>query len=56
MEKKINQVLTYTSTNNIIELNELIYAGTKSVRTLGSPKKALRKNQNQEGKFDWKRI
>ena len=26
---KINQVLTYISTNNITELNELIYAGAK---------------------------
>ena len=26
---KINQVLTYISTNNITELNELIYAGPK---------------------------
>ena len=29
--KKINQVLTYMSTNNITELNELIYVGTKLV-------------------------
>ena len=28
---KINQVLPYKSTNNIIELNEVIYAGAKLV-------------------------
>ena len=28
---KVNQVLTYISTNNITELNELIYAGSKLV-------------------------
>ena len=28
---KINQILPYISTNNIIELNELIYAGAKLV-------------------------
>ena len=28
---KINQILRYISTNNIIELNELIYARTKLV-------------------------
>ena len=28
---KVNQVLTYISTNNITELNELIYAGAKLV-------------------------
>ena len=30
--KNINQVLTYISTNNIIKLNELMYAGAKLVR------------------------
>ena len=29
--EKINQVLTYASTNNITELNELIYVGAKLV-------------------------
>ena len=28
---KINQILPYLSTNNITEINELIYAGTKLV-------------------------
>ena len=28
---KINQVLTYISTNNITEVNDLIYAGAKLV-------------------------
>ena len=38
---KINQILPYISTNNITELNELIYAGRKLVwRKLGSPQKA----------------
>ena len=30
-KNKVNQVLTYISTNNITELNELIYAGAKLV-------------------------
>ena len=29
--EKINELLTHNSTNNITELNELIYAGTKLV-------------------------
>ena len=48
---KINQVLPYISTNNITELNELIYTGAKLV----CEKIAQRKNQNQDGKFNWKR-
>ena len=48
---KINQVLPYISAINITELNELIYTGAELV----SEKKARRKNQNEEGKFDWKR-
>ena len=53
---KINQVLPYVSTNNMIELNELIYAGAKLVcEQMRSPQNARRKSQNQDGKFDWKR-
>ena len=54
---KINKVLPYISTNNITELNELIYAGAKLVcEKIGIPsKKHEEKNQNQDGKFDWKR-
>ena len=47
--KRINQVLPCISTNNIIELNELIYARAKS------PQKVRKKNQNQNGQLDWKR-
>ena len=50
---KVNHVLTYISTNNIIELNELIYAGAKLVvRKLGSPQIAPKKNKNPDGNFD----
>ena len=38
---KINQVLSYISTKNITELNELIYAGAKLVcEKIGIPQKA----------------
>ena len=38
---KINQILPYISTNNITELNELIYAGAKSVcEKIGIPSKS----------------
>ena len=55
--EKIKQVLTYISTNNITELNELIYAGAKFVcEKIGVPfKKHEEKNQNLDRKFDWKR-
>ena len=53
---KIDQVLPYISTKNITELNELIYAGAKLVcEKIGIPSKSTKKNQNQDGKFDWKR-
>ena len=53
---KINQVLPYITTNNITELNELIYAGAKLIcEKIGIPKKSTKKSQNQDGKFDWKR-
>ena len=43
------------STNNITELNGLIYEGAKLVcKKIGTPQTARRKNQNQDGKFDWK--
>ena len=41
---KINQVLTYISTNNITELNELIYGGAKLVcKKIGIPSKSSKK-------------
>ena len=40
---KVNQVLTYISTNNITELNELIYTGAKSVcEKTGIPSKGTK--------------
>ena len=48
-------MLPYISTNNISELNDLIYAGAKLVyEKMGSPQKVRRNSQNQDGKFDWK--
>ena len=42
--EKINQVLQYTPTNNITELNELIYAGTKLIsEKIGIPSKSTKK-------------
>ena len=53
---RINQVLPNVSTNNITELNELIYAGAKlHCEKMGIASKISKKNQNQDGKFDWKR-
>ena len=41
---KINQILPYISTNNTIELNELIYVGAKSVcEKIGVPSKTTKK-------------
>ena len=41
---KIKQVLPYVSTNNIIELNELIYAGAKFVgEIIGIPSKSTKR-------------
>ena len=53
---KINHVLPYISTNNITELNELCM-GEISLRENWHPFKKYekRKNQNQDGKFKWKR-
>ena len=48
----------YISTNNITELNELIYAGAKLVcKKIGILLKSTKKkkNQNLNEKFDWKR-
>ena len=54
---KINHILPYIPTNNITELNELIYEGAKiSLWENWDPlKKAWINSQNQDGKFDWKR-
>ena len=47
---KINQVLPYISTYNIIELNELIYAGAKLVcEKIGIPSKSAK----QKSKPEW---
>ena len=52
---KINQILLYISINHITELNEQIYARAKLVcEKIGIPSKNTKKNQNQDGKFDWK--
>ena len=46
----MNQVLTYISTNNITELNELIYAGAKLVcEKIGIPSK----NMKEKSKPGW---
>ena len=36
-------------------MNQSIQERNFLVRKLGSPQKARKKNQNQDGKFDWKR-
>ena len=42
--KKINHILTYIPTNNITELNKLIYAGAKLVcEKIGIPSKSTKK-------------
>ena len=47
---KVNQVLTYIPTNNITELNELIYAGAKLVcENIGIPSK----NMKEKSKSGW---
>ena len=49
---KINQELPYTSTNNITELNELIYAGAKLVcEKIGIPSKSTNEKSKQDRKF-----
>ena len=48
---KVNQVLTYLSTNNMTELNELIYAGAKIVcEKIG----ILSKSTKEKSKPGWK--
>ena len=43
---KINRILPYIPTNNITELNELIYAGAKLVcENIGIPSKSTKKQQ-----------
>ena len=42
--EKMNQELNYISTNNITELDELIYVGTKRIREkIGIPSKSTKK-------------
>ena len=51
---KINHILPYIQTNNITELNELIYAGAKLVcENIGSPQKTRRNSKTRDGKLDW---
>ena len=53
---KIDHILPYIPTNNITDLNELIYAGAKLVcENIGIPQKARRNNKNRDGKLDWNR-
>ena len=43
---KINHILPYIPTNNITELNELIYTGSKLVcENIGIPSKSTKKQQ-----------
>ena len=52
---KMNQIRPYIPTNNITELNELIYAGEKLVcEKIGIPSKSTKNSQNQDGKFEKK--
>ena len=47
---KINHILPYIPTNNIVELNELIYAGAKLVcEKIGIPSKSTKK----QSKLGW---
>ena len=49
---KVNQVRTYISTNNITELNELIYAGAKLVcEKIGIPSKNTKKKSKPGWEF-----
>ena len=49
---KVNQVLTYISTNNITESNELIYAGAKLVcEKIGIPSKSTKEKSKPECEF-----
>ena len=47
---RINQMLPYISTNNISELNDLIYAGAKLVcEKIGVPSKSTKKQSKPGG-------
>ena len=51
-KNKVNQVMTYVSTNNISELNELIYAGAKLVcEKCGIPSKTMKVKSKPEWEF-----
>ena len=51
-KNKMNQELTYILTNNIRELNELIYAGAKLVcEKIGIPSKSTKKTSNPVWEF-----
>ena len=53
---KINHIQPYIPTNNITELNELIYAGAKLVcENIKMPSKSTKKQKNRDGKLDWNR-
>ena len=50
--KKINQVLPYISTNNITELNEIIYeAGKLACEKIGIPSKSTKKKSKPKRKI-----
>ena len=49
---KVNQVQTYIPTNNITDLNELIYAGAKLVcKNIGIPSKNMKENSKPGWEF-----
>ena len=49
---KVNQVLTYISTNNITELNTLIYAGAKLIcKKIGIPTKIMKEKSKPGWEF-----
>ena len=49
---KINHILPYIPTNNITELNELVYAGAKLVcKNIGIPTKSMKKQQKPGWEF-----
>ena len=51
-KNKVNQVLTYISTNNITELNELIYSGAKLVcEKIGIPSKIIKEKSKPVWEF-----
>ena len=53
---RINHILPYIPTNNITELNELIYAGAKLVcENIAIPSTSTKKPQKLGWRLDWNR-